>query len=295
MNIQDTSAPPLKTWLSSTIAYFRAHPFSMLGLALMVGVLLRQLLMPVYFPAGCGVMGDAQAWIDGCTKALARKDLTQTERVEALIFRGKARRLVEGDKGAITDFEDAALLDPNHWQATFIWSMTFQSVEPRWQTCSDHPVTGQALVEACSIFIDAAGEKGPVKRREALKIRAKAHQQLELSENRALAQAEEKAALADINAALKISPNDAEALRQRAFMSRRVGAFDNAVRDLTAVIDLIAPERRGRAFLDRGLLYSKQGKQDAARADFEAALKINPDDASAKRALKEIVTGTGSH
>jgi tetratricopeptide (TPR) repeat protein len=81
-------------------------------------------------------------------------------------------------------------------------------------------------------------------------------------------------AIADFDEALKLEPNDINALggRGRAFLQS--GQYDRAIADYTEVLRL----RPGsdRAFNERGLAHLRKGSLEAALADFDAAVRTNP-------------------
>ncbi|WP_170937074.1 MULTISPECIES: tetratricopeptide repeat protein [Rhodomicrobium] len=249
------------------------------------GLLVYQELRLAGRQAHCGDLGEEKAWIQGCTAKLAQRYLSQSERAEALVHRGKAWSLIQDTKGALADFEEAALLDPNNSEARFAWDRSFRMVEPRWARCADRAAQKQDLVEACSLFIDGAGAGGKLSRREALKVRASAQIWL-ASDKSGSARERYQPVFADLDAALKISPEDADALRERAQVWERIGALDDAIRDYTYAIAFTPLPWRNSPLRARAMVYRMQGKPEDARADYEAALKIDPGDITAKAELQ---------
>jgi Tfp pilus assembly protein PilF len=49
-----------------------------------------------------------------------------------------------------------------------------------------------------------------------------------------------------------------------------------------------SPRRIARTRSRLGMVYARQGKNELARAEFEAALKLNPRDADAKEGLSKL-------
>ena len=86
-------------------------------------------------------------------------------------------------------------------------------------------------------------------------------------------------AIADYTAALRIEPDDVDALYNRGVAWNEKGAFDRAVEDYTAALR-IRPEDRD-ALYNRGNAWSEMGEYDRAIEDLTAALRIKPDDPEA--------------
>lgn len=87
-------------------------------------------------------------------------------------------------------------------------------------------------------------------------------------------------AIVDFDEALKLSPQDIQALgsRGKAYLQR--GQYDRAIADFTHLLKL--SPRSDRAFNDRGLAHLRKGDMDASLPDFEEALKINPGNVAAR-------------
>ena len=81
-------------------------------------------------------------------------------------------------------------------------------------------------------------------------------------------------AIADYDAAIKITPNDFFAFNNRGNTWRDKGDFDRAIADYTEAIRLDA--EYATPYINRGLLYERLKDVARARADFNAALKTPP-------------------
>lgn len=78
-------------------------------------------------------------------------------------------------------------------------------------------------------------------------------------------------AVADLNEALRLDPNNQFALQMRARHWEAIGNDERALADLSAAIEF------NRAlYLERALYYAKLGQHEKALADFDEAIKINP-------------------
>lgn len=86
--------------------------------------------------------------------------------------------------------------------------------------------------------------------------------------------AEYQRALADLNRAIGIKPDSAEALDRRGVLYRKLGQADEAIADHTRAISL-APQM-ARAYRNRGLARFFKGETDAAIEDYSAAIRIDP-------------------
>ena len=86
-----------------------------------------------------------------------------------------------------------------------------------------------------------------------------------------------KAAIADLDTALRIKPGYAEAYNGRGVMKAKLKQYEDAISDFDAALR-IKPNYFA-AYRGRGAVKTLQGQHEAAIADFDAALRIKPDDA----------------
>ncbi|XP_015759885.1 PREDICTED: uncharacterized protein LOC107339154 [Acropora digitifera] len=87
-------------------------------------------------------------------------------------------------------------------------------------------------------------------------------------------------ALRDLAAAVHFNPNNAEAFYQRGCLLRKVHPR-RALQDLSVSLILDNSEKNVKAFLHRGILYTDLKRWEDAIPDFEAALVLDPELASA--------------
>ena len=84
-------------------------------------------------------------------------------------------------------------------------------------------------------------------------------------------------AIADLDRALEINPDDADTYTGRGLMHGQKGDYDRAISDLDRAIE-INPED-SIAYYGRGRAYAEKGDFDHAISDFASAIEIDPDDA----------------
>jgi tetratricopeptide (TPR) repeat protein len=98
-------------------------------------------------------------------------------------------------------------------------------------------------------------------------------------------------ALTDFEQALKIQPNNLQFKKCRLLANALIKARRSDVQgsrsDLDELIKLDPQD--GRSYYRRGSLYRETGNEVAAIADFEQALKLQPDLAQAKKALEQRI------
>ena len=83
-------------------------------------------------------------------------------------------------------------------------------------------------------------------------------------------------ALADLDAVLRIAPDDVDALTDHGSILKDKGEYDRAIADYDKV--LAAKSDNAFALHQRGLAHWLKGDLDKALADLDAALRIAPDD-----------------
>lgn len=100
------------------------------------------------------------------------------------------------------------------------------------------------------------------------------------------------AALDAFAAALKLAPNDADALKAQGFVQRRLGRFDEAIASLTHA--LVFDPRNSVLAYELGSTYAMVGRYPEAEQAFQRALAIDPGNTSAKAAYADaILHGSG--
>lgn len=85
-------------------------------------------------------------------------------------------------------------------------------------------------------------------------------------------------AIADLDEAIALDPNDAKTYNNRAAVYHEKGEVERAIADLTKAIE-IAPS--AVYITNRGTLYSEMGQVDRANADYAAAVALEKIDAIA--------------
>jgi tetratricopeptide (TPR) repeat protein len=81
-------------------------------------------------------------------------------------------------------------------------------------------------------------------------------------------------AAADLSTLIRIKPDNADHYVYRGLMLTNLGRFDEAIADLDRAIQL---EPRANAYFVRSLAYADRDEHDRARADFAEALRRSPD------------------
>jgi Tfp pilus assembly protein PilF len=84
--------------------------------------------------------------------------------------------------------------------------------------------------------------------------------------------------LANLNAALKRDPKNAEALTHRGTIWHKKGEIDKALQDFDAAIKL--NPKGANAYAMRGIVRQEQRQLDKALADFNEAVRLDPKDAA---------------
>jgi tetratricopeptide (TPR) repeat protein len=98
--------------------------------------------------------------------------------------------------------------------------------------------------------------------------------------------AQYKEAIADLDAALKISPDNGDALAFRASAHRHLGELDLAFADADQAVKKNA--KNITALLERGLIYRAQNHLAEARRDFDQVSQLAPDSEEAKTARENM-------
>jgi Tfp pilus assembly protein PilF len=83
-----------------------------------------------------------------------------------------------------------------------------------------------------------------------------------------------------------VNADDYYAMTFRAMAEMRKGALDAALADLNQALGFGV--QQDQAYFVRGMVYKSKGNLAQARNDFEAALRINPNNQPAKTALSAL-------
>jgi tetratricopeptide (TPR) repeat protein len=136
-------------------------------------------------------------------------------------------------------------------------------------------------IAGCTQIIDDAGEK-PVVRGAAYVARGLAWQK----------KGDDDRALADFNGAIRVNPKDALAYNDRGLLWRERGESDRAIADFTAAIAIdalphsdeafsrrgntVVPRHEVNVYENRALTFLEKSDFDSAIADFDQAIRRNP-------------------
>jgi tetratricopeptide (TPR) repeat protein len=107
----------------------------------------------------------------------------------------------------------------------------------------------------------------------------------------AYAQKDYDRAVAELDRALSINRNIAEAYFYRGAAYSVKGDYDRAIADYTAALRI--NPTYANAYNNRGNAYKNKEDYDRAIADYNAALRINPNDATAKDGLERARRARG--
>jgi Flp pilus assembly protein TadD len=90
----------------------------------------------------------------------------------------------------------------------------------------------------------------------------------------------------DLERAEALRPKDATVLFYKTSAAARLGKLSQTIENLTKLIELDASN--APAFTERGHSLMQQGRVEAAKADFERALSLDPDSARARSGLDRL-------
>jgi tetratricopeptide (TPR) repeat protein len=127
--------------------------------------------------------------------------------------------------------------------------------------CFSVAIDLKPLIDACTRLIDSG--QANANQLEAVYAQRGDWQRLQQPER----------ALADYNEALKLRPNTAKVLTDRAFVYITLNQLDAAIEDLNQAIELLPPKSAGRALYYRGTIFLKRKDYDRALNDLNDAEK----------------------
>jgi tetratricopeptide (TPR) repeat protein len=184
---------------------------------------------------------------------IGNSDLAAATKAEDFFIRGE-EKYIKGDlQGAIKDFSQAIVLNPNYAEA-------YDGRGKARYRLGDNKGAVADLNEALRINPNYA---------EAYINRGNARDEL----------GDSQGALADYNAALRINPSDAIAYYNRGITRSRLGDTQSAVADYTEALRI--NPNLCQAYGNRGLARYELGDKQGAIVDFNEVLRINPNDALA--------------
>ena len=194
---------------------------------------------------------------------------------QAYINRGNAFELKEDPDRAMADYTKAIQIDPKNADAYFNRGGVYSLYGAVY-------LYGQNDIDRANEFFDQA----ITDYNQAIKIDPN---NAMVYVNRGMAYNSKEnfdRAIMDFNQAIKINPNYASAYWQRGdTYSRDSKGIDKAIADFNKTLQL-DPNHDG-AYNSRALMYIKRGDYAKAIADWEAVLRLNPDDSTAKMNLEK--------
>jgi tetratricopeptide (TPR) repeat protein len=182
------------------------------------------------------------------------------------------------------------------------------SLQDAWKGCNARQISAADRIVQCSTVIDS-GDVNPESRAQALTARgfarlaqkefarAMADFDAAIRQNPNLAaayyyrgalraQTDPERAIADLNKAIAIDPQDADYFRQRSSIHIKLKDYERGIADLTTAIGL-AKNPKTEYFL-RGSAYEDLGEREKAIADFREALLLDPDNDVLRRHLVHL-------
>jgi tetratricopeptide (TPR) repeat protein len=204
--------------------------------------------------------------------------------LEALAMRAEANEAAGNHLAALKDYDAALGIDPNFKQTrnqyTFSLRLMRKSVaeivDPLWKQCGAFALLSTAEgINACTKIIERGEAESQFGRAEAYKQRATIHGTASI-----FSWGANERALADLNQALRLIPNDIEALRQRGEHFFVWGRYKEAISDLdhAKAIDPRNPDILGL----RGRVYADIGEQERADAEYKELARVDPDNFALK-------------
>ena len=100
-------------------------------------------------------------------------------------------------------------------------------------------------------------------------------------------------ALADLDAAIKLDPNNAYAFDERGIIREHRKEYARAISDYDAAIGLRSDD--ADFWDDRGIAYDELGQSDRAIQDYNEAIRLNPNDSRALNNRGEAYRGKGQY
>ncbi len=95
-------------------------------------------------------------------------------------------------------------------------------------------------------------------------------------------------AISDFEKAIAIDPDSPRAYGSVGVVYYSMGRYDLAIDDLTRAIELSGSQVAPIDFLRRGVAYEASGERDKAIADYQAALRLDPNDQESSKGLKRL-------
>ena len=249
-----------------------------------VAVLAAALRFNKNFPIAFGLLGAALARQDDFPRALKAYDRALTldpQYVFAYLGRAAIELRRNDEPGALKDFENAIGADPQDYAPYFNRAEAHWRADRREQALADYrsaltapKLTGHAALEIGDRYmsiqlwreaIEAYGRaQGLGSPGAALLRRAKAWEELK----------ELKKALADLDEAVRLDPDNAAVIVARGILESRMNMSREAQEDLTRAARLTP--KNPAILVARAGYYARSNKPREAMADFDAAIAAAP-------------------
>jgi tetratricopeptide (TPR) repeat protein len=213
---------------------------------------------------------------------------------EALAMRAEANEAAGNHLAALKDYDAALAIDPNFKQTrdqyTFSLRLARKSVaeivDPLWKQCGAFALHSPGeSINACTKIIERGEAESPFGRAEAYKQRASTGRITAI-----FSWAANERALADLNQALRLIPNDIEALGDRGEHLLALGRHKEAISDLDRAkeIDPQNPDILGL----RARVYAGMGDQERADAEYKELARVDPGNFSLKLKARQEAAKT---
>ncbi|MBP5974644.1 tetratricopeptide repeat protein [Brasilonema sp. CT11] len=178
---------------------------------------------------------------------------TTLRRTETLISSGRAKINGKDYQGAIADYNQALLINPNNPDAYFGRSKAYYYLK-------NYPA---ALEDVNKILQLSPKNANVYSNRGLLRYES----------------GDKQAALADYNSAIQLDPKYASAYNNRGVLRYESGDKQAALADYNSAIQL--DPKYAPAYTYRGILRKQSGDKQAALADFNSAIQLDPKNAKA--------------
>lgn len=216
----------------------------------------------------------------------------------ALNVRGLVKQIREDLDGAVNDFTTALKTDPKLLKALYNRGVTYGMQRKTELALADYnkvieldPKSAPAYVKRAAINAAQVKDKGKTALADiakALEIDPKLIEPYVLrAQIRYKFEVDYKAALVDLNEAVKLNPESGYILSERGMVNFLLKNYAQAEADLTAAIKFNFAT--ANVYNNRALAYEYQDKIDAAKADYQQALKIEPNHELAKKNFENLL------
>ncbi|QDL10263.1 hypothetical protein DP114_22295 [Brasilonema sennae CENA114] len=221
-------------------------------LGIPINMVLRTLNRPVSSPVTAQQPG-AKPNLTTAGQADIRKTFARLRRTEALISSGGAKKNRKDYQGAIADYNQALLINPNNPDAYYGRGLAYYYLKKY-----------QAALEDVNKLLQLSPKNA-----FAYVVRGCIRTLL----------GDKQAALTDFNQALQLDPKHVNAYNNRGVIRQELGDKQAALADFNQAIQL--DPKLALAYTNRGDIRYDLGDKQAALADYNQAIQLDPKDANA--------------